>query len=286
MLLVPSLDQILASWQRGALSSPLALMEMLVATQDPARVARFLEESGAGQRDARFDELARMLTDNVEGCARVATIVRDQAPLRDVDDVKALFDRAVDASEEASVALYSLGNAAILERATAEIVAFLEKKSLLGSDRKVLDLGCGIGRLEVALAPRVRSLVGVDLSAKMVSVARRRTAALDNVRIELGDGFELPCADRAFDLALAVDSMPYVVGLGDEVLDASFGEIARALCPGGDFVILEYSYREDLEADRRDIANLCARFGFDVVVNGSLPFAIWSGGAFCLRRRG
>jgi SAM-dependent methyltransferase len=280
----PSLEQILASWKRGALSSPLALMEMLICTKDCGTVARFLAENAAHGHEGRHDELRQMLVDNADGCAKVAEIARGDAPIRDVADVKVLFDRAVDACQEASVALYSLGNAAILETATEEIVAFLEREGLLGGDRRVLDLGSGIGRLEVALSPRVHSLVGIDVSPNMVSVARGRTSHLANVRIELGSGFELPFADGVFDLALAVDSMPYVVGLGDHAILPNFEEIARVLRPGGDFVILEFSYREDRESDCRDVARLADRFGFEVIVNGSSPFTVWSGRAFRLRR--
>jgi SAM-dependent methyltransferase len=281
---VPSLDGILASWESGMLSSPLALMEMLVVTKDYDEVERFLASGVAGARDARHDDLRRMLVDNGHGCRQVAGILHHDAPLRDLSDVRALFDRAVEECEEASVALYSLGSATILESATDEIVRFLEEQRVLGAGRKVLDLGCGIGRFEMALSSRVERLVGVDLSPNMVAVARRRTSGLANVRIDLGDGLDLAGGDGEFDLALAIDSMPYLVGLGDEVLDANFAEIARVLRRGGDFVILEFSYRENLDADRRDLSTLADRFGFDVVVNGSSPFALWTGRAFRLRR--
>ena len=279
-----SLEGILASWECGTLSSPLALMEMLVVTKDYQEVERFLADRVTEAKDARRGELLRMLEDNQHGCTRVAGIVRDGTPLCDLSDVKALFDRAVGTSEEASVALYSLGSAEILASATDEIVRFLEEERVLDTGRKVLDLGCGIGRFEIALSSRVQSLVGIELSPNMVAVARRRTSGLTNVRIELGNGLELPVHDGEFDLALAIDSMPYLVGLGDEVLDANFAEIARVLRRGGDFVILEFSYRENLDADRRDLSALADRYGFDVVVNGSSPFALWSGRAFRLRR--
>src|SRR2546421_12542602 len=64
----------------------------------------------------------------------------------------ALFDAWVKASEEASVALYSLGDPALLAVATAEVVQLFEAWELLGDDRVILQIGGGIGRVESALA--------------------------------------------------------------------------------------------------------------------------------------
>ncbi|MBV9014863.1 MAG: methyltransferase domain-containing protein, partial [Alphaproteobacteria bacterium] len=88
--------------------------------------------------------------------------------------VREQFDRAVAISPEAAVALYSLGSAATLERATAELVARLDEWQLLGPDLTALDIGCGIGRLEVALASRLRAITGVDVSPGMIAQARER----------------------------------------------------------------------------------------------------------------
>ena len=79
-------------------------------------------------------------------------------------------------SPEASVALYSLGDPAILAAATEEIVAWLVAERLLPADADVLDLGCGIGRVG-GVAPRCRSVLGLDVSAGMVAEATRRLLA-------------------------------------------------------------------------------------------------------------
>ena len=41
-----------------------------------------------------------------------------------------------------------------------------------------------------------------------------------------------------------------------------FQEAARVLKPSGHFLILNFSYRGDLDADRADISRLAARAGF------------------------
>jgi SAM-dependent methyltransferase len=268
------------------MSSPLAVMEMLLITKDVEKIEAWLGERTSHGPGNRPDELLRMLAENRAGCARVARIAADDEPLCDVADIAGMFDRNVEMSEEASVALYSLGNPAILEEGTREIVLWLEEWKLLGQGRDVLDFGCGIGRLETALAPRVQSVVGIDVSAKMVAVARRRSASLANVRVALGSGLELPAVDQSFDLVIAVDSMAYVVGLGPLMVGATFHEIARVLRRGGDLVIFEFSYREDLARDRADVAELAERTGFEILQNGSSPFALWNGRVFQLRRRG
>jgi len=48
---------------------------------------------------------------------------------------------------------------------------------------RVLDFGCGIGRLETYLASHCREVHGVDVSAEMLERARRRLAGVPNVRL-------------------------------------------------------------------------------------------------------
>lgn len=278
-----TLDDILEAKDRGDLSAPLALMELLLIAKDPAKVEdELVARAGQGDRHA---DLLRLLADNRAGCERMVRIAADDGPLRDMADVRDLFDRCVGVSEEGSVALYSLGNPAILRDATEEIVDRLRRWDLLGPHREVLDLGCGIGRLSAALAPEVARVVGVDVSSRMIEVTRRRAAGLANARFEVVDGVTLPFAEESFDLVLAVDSMPYIVGLGGELVDRNFHEVGRSLRPGGDFVVLGFSYRDDLEADRGDVAALAERHGFDVRENGGAAFSLWNARAFRLARR-
>jgi len=82
------------------------------------------------------------------------------------------------------------------------------------SDAKVLEIGCGSGDLLAALAPSVG--VGVDISARMVDVARSRHPAL---RFEQVAGEQLELGET-FDYIVLSDLLPYVhdlVALFDRV---------------------------------------------------------------------
>ena len=49
---------------------------------------------------------------------------------------------------------------------------------------RVLDVGCGAGRLSLALAPASRWVVGLDREAASIQEARRRAAAAGLVNVE------------------------------------------------------------------------------------------------------
>lgn len=195
------------------------------------------------------------------------------------------FDRLVAAQPEASVALYSLGSADLLAAATDEIVTRMAEWGLVQPATRALDLGCGIGRFLQALAPRVAGITGLDLSARMVAEAQRRCAAFANVTVRQSSGRDLAgIAAASLDLVLASDVFPYLVGAGGTLAAEHVTEAARVLRPGGTLLILNYSYRGDSEADRRDVLDLATLAGFTVERAGTREFMLWDGTTFLLRR--
>ncbi|HVF39076.1 MAG TPA: class I SAM-dependent methyltransferase, partial [Gemmatimonadaceae bacterium] len=197
-----------------------------------------------------------------------------------------LFEWSVQQSEEASVALYSLGSSQLLERATGEIITQLEQWNVISAEYSVLDIGCGIGRLIAELAPRAREVSGIDVSTQMINTALRRCAPLANVRLLKGTGRDLrEFEDEVFDAAIAVDTFPYIRQSGVPLVETYFGEAARVLKPGGHLVIMNYSYRGDDAADAEEVTRLARDYGFDVVTSAERPLTLWDGLAFHLRRR-
>ncbi|MFF0780250.1 class I SAM-dependent methyltransferase [Streptomyces sp. NPDC003720] len=99
-------------------------------------------------------------------------------------------------------------------------------------DHRTLDLGCGSGqttRRAALRAPRGRAL-GLDLSGPMLAEARARAAreGVANVSFTQGDAQAYPFEAGGFDAAI---SRYGVMFFADPV--AAFGNVARALRPGG-----------------------------------------------------
>lgn len=73
-------------------------------------------------------------------------------------------------------------------------------KALLSKDDKILDIGCGYGRVAVPLAEAGFDVTGLDISNKLIKEARRRTRKKDvSARFDVGDMRDLPYKDETFN---------------------------------------------------------------------------------------
>ena len=104
-----------------------------------------------------------------------------------------------------------------------------------GRRGRMLELGCGTGRLLLPLARATRRVCGIDLSAAMLARAaaraRRRTPA-DRPSLIRADMRRLPFDDATFSTVIA----PYGVVQSltdDDDLRCALGEASRILKPGG-----------------------------------------------------
>lgn len=268
------------------------LMEAASSEEAEAAVARAAEQAGDEAARNKVDGVAALLRahpDSWGAVHAIAETVEHEAPSTSPEFVLAYwaeaFDRLARTAPEAGVALYALGNPDLLASATAEVVDHLQAWNLLGPETDVLDLGCGIGRFAEALAPRVRSVLGLDLSGQMVAEARRRSTC-SNVRFERSSGRDLGAAQTAgFGLVLAADVFPYLVQAGGSLAETHVREAARVLRRGGSLVVLNYSYRGDPNLDRSDVTRLADTCGFDAARLGSREFRLWDAAAFHLVRR-
>ena len=102
---------------------------------------------------------------------------------------------------------------------------------------RVLELGCGTGRIAVPLGRAGVPLVGIDRSAPMLARARRRLSRAQlghSVRLLRGDIRYLPFHDRDFGMVMAPYGMLQSL-LRERDLSATLAEVHRVLQPGGTF---------------------------------------------------
>jgi len=108
---------------------------------------------------------------------------------------------------------------------------------------RVLDIGCGTGLTtrEAARAAAPGSVVGVDVSERMLARARELTAAagVENVRYELGDAQAHRFGTARFDVAISRFGTMFFADPA-----AAFANIATALRPAGRLVLLVWQQRQ------------------------------------------
>jgi ubiquinone/menaquinone biosynthesis C-methylase UbiE len=122
----------------------------------------------------------------------------------------------------------------------------LVEAAALRPDEQALDLGTAVGHTAFALAPRARSVIGVDLTAEMLAHATRlaRERVIDNVCFAQADVRELPFPDAAFDVVTSRLSAHHYAHPERVV-----GEVARVLRPGGRFILSDTVAPDDAFLD-------------------------------------
>jgi SAM-dependent methyltransferase len=96
----------------------------------------------------------------------------------------------------------------------------------------VAEIGCGVGRLTRAIARQVRSVCALDVSERMLDLAREHNPELENVTWILGDGHTLSGLES--ETADACISHVVFQHIPDPQITLSYvREIGRVLRPGG-----------------------------------------------------
>ena len=112
--------------------------------------------------------------------------------------------------------------------ASARIIA---QKLGISQDDRVLEVGVGVGRLAKSMAPLCRHFTGVDISERMIAIARERLFGLENVHLLVLDQSGLSrfpgnCFDKVYFQVV-------LIHLDREDVFHYLEEAWRVLRPGG-----------------------------------------------------
>lgn len=135
--------------------------------------------------------------------------------------------------------------AALVNRSGSALSGPLFECTRPQAEDRVLDVGCGSGRLAVTLAPLVAHVTGIDLTPAMLDQARalQAKAGVSNVEWLQADSRCLPVADRAFSLVVSSSMFHHAA---DPL--STLAEMRRACAPGGRIAVLDLTPTADKAA--------------------------------------
>lgn len=146
-------------------------------------------------------------------------------------DYQRAWDAAASQVETAYAMVDGSPDEAALRASGARVAAVLRRGLAISPTDRVLELGCGVGRIGRELAPACGEWHGVDISPNMIRIAATRTAGLANVRLRaLPDSSLSLFADATFD---RVYSHIVLFHMDKEDMFGYLGEFRRVLRPDG-----------------------------------------------------
>lgn len=130
--------------------------------------------------------------------------------------------------------------------AHGEDLPWVAKAIPFAGHERVLDLGTGTGHTAFALAPHVGTVMGLDLTARMVTSAAKlaEEKGLTNVQFVLGDAVSLPFPDDYFDIVSCRFAAHHFAHP-----DGAAREIGRVLRPGGHVLFIDHVAPDTPELD-------------------------------------
>ena len=160
-------------------------------------------------------------------------LANDQARLNDVQEARAKLSQ--DYVEEEAPEWRRLHELHGDETAFAQAVIDEMTREPLG---ELLDVATGTGRMLSILGPHCTKGTGIDLSRKMVNVARAQlaTQGLTHCTIRQDDMYQMRFADASFD-TVTIDQVLYLADQPEAVVN----EAARVLSPGGRLMIVAFT---------------------------------------------
>ncbi len=116
----------------------------------------------------------------------------------------------------------------------------------LFKDLKIMDLGCGNGRLLNTLSIAKENYLGVDPSAELIKICQRE---YPDYTFKVNDGIHIPCDDGSCDIVISIATLHHVP---PKYQDAWLSEVYRVSSPNAKVIITVW-LRDDSNDDRSTV---------------------------------
>jgi demethylmenaquinone methyltransferase/2-methoxy-6-polyprenyl-1,4-benzoquinol methylase/phosphoethanolamine N-methyltransferase len=137
--------------------------------------------------------------------------------------------------------LYDLGTTVLSFGRLSALYRTVVDLAMVAPGERVLDVGCGPGKLTILAATRAgpaAGTCGIDPAPEMVALARRKAARAGvRARFDVGAIEALPYPDDHFHVVLSSMMLHH---LPDELKRRGLSEVRRVLRPGGRFVAVDF----------------------------------------------
>jgi SAM-dependent methyltransferase len=158
------------------------------------------------------------------------------------------------------------------------LARLLLRHARLQPGQRVLDMACGTGivaRLAAPILGREGSVLGIDLNAGMLGLARREAPSGGaSLKWEQADAAALPCRDADFDVVLCQQGLQFFPDRG-----AALREMHRVLRPGGRVALCVWRGIEHSPCHVAIAAALRSHAGEEVARRFCAPFGFGDGEA-------
>ncbi|MEL6461555.1 MAG: class I SAM-dependent methyltransferase [Cyanobacteria bacterium J06621_15] len=117
-------------------------------------------------------------------------------------------------------------------------LTFLYNWEQFDSQSTILDVACGTGEFERLLLDKnpTQRITGVDISEKMLDIAKEKCRDYSNVEFHQTSANSLPFANHSFDVVVCANAFHYF-----EKPLVALSEMKRVVKPNGKLIILDWS---------------------------------------------
>ncbi|OZH54533.1 methyltransferase type 11 [Hydrocoleum sp. CS-953] len=117
-------------------------------------------------------------------------------------------------------------------------LTFLNNWEQIEPQASILDVACGTGEFERLLLNKnpTQKIIGVDISEKMLDLARKKYQAYSNVEFQKASVHSLPFESHSFDVVVCANSFHFF-----DKPQVALREMKRVLKPDGKVIILDWN---------------------------------------------